>query len=427
MTLGAELAWLSAPLWFQLSLLCAGLARFERALTAIDSDRDNPRARLHLSAALGWLGMFDPARLDQREAAWIATLELAQALGESALELRALWALYGNRLGNGEFREAWPMAQRFHAAAIRSGDSLDVVQAERCIGLMLHIQGRHAEARQKLEQLMGRPECRHGMPRVIRYHFDHRAMIHMTLGKLYWLQGFPDKALHDLASSVTEAAAIDHIPSLCTLLTDSALPVAYLCGDFATVERYAAILLSRTADDNTIVWRGVLQCFEGAVAARRDAVTEGLDRMRAAIERRRAPGLRRGLVFLLGLLADSCAVAGRAEDGSAAIDEALARGEETGVDWYRPELLRIKGDILALRDPSDGSAQDCLQQAITLARAQGALAWELRAATSLAGLQQKLGNRAVARQVLAPVYDRFTEGFGTFDLRQARQLLEALG
>jgi predicted ATPase len=137
--------------------------------------------------------------------------------------------------------------------------------------------------------------------------------------------------------------------------------------------------------------------------------------------------MRWPLVFLLGLLADSCAVAGLAEDGSTTIDEALALGEETGVDWYKPELLRIKADILALQDPSDSSAQNCLRQAIALAQAQGALAWELRAATSLARLHQNLGNPDVARQVLAPVYHRFTEGFGTFDLRQAKRLLEALG
>jgi predicted ATPase/DNA-binding winged helix-turn-helix (wHTH) protein len=426
MTLGAELASLSAPLWFQLSLLSAGWARFERALAAIDPDRDNPRARLHLNAALGWLGMFDPARLEQRETAWTATLELAQVLDEPTLELRALWALYVNRIGNGDFHGMARMAQRFHAAGVRSGDPFDVARGERVIGFTLHIQGRHAEARQRLENLMDRPEYRLGASRVVGYQYDHRVIVRMTLGNVYWLLGFPDKALHNGESTVAETISTDHIPSLCSFLCDSGLPVAYLCGDFAAVERYVGILRSRTADDGKMAWWGYADCYEGAVAARRGAIGEGLGKVRTVVERRRAPSMRWHLVFLLGLLADGCAVAGLTEDGSAAIDEALARAEESGADWCMPELLRIKGDILAVRDPMDRSARQCLQRAITLAQSQGALAWELRAATSLARLEQKLGRPDVARQVLAPVYDRFSEGFGTLDLRQASHLLEAL-
>ena len=425
--LGAELASLSAPLWFQLSLLSAGWARFERALAAIDPERDNRRARLHLNAALGWLGMFDPARIEQREAAWTATVDLAQVLDEPTLKLRALWALYVNRIGNGDFRGMARMAQKFHAAGVQSGDPFDLARGERVIGFTLHIQGRLAEARRKLEPLMDRPEYRLGASRVVGYQYDHRVIVRMTLGNVYWLLGFPDRALQNGETTVAEAVAIDHIPSLCSFLCDSALPIAYLCGDFAIVERYVAMLRSRTADDGKMAWWGYADCYEGAIAARRGAVAEGLGRVRAVVERRRAPSMRWHLVFLLGLLADGCAVAGLTEEGVAVIGEALARGEESGADWCMPELLRIKGDILALQDLSDGRAQQCLERAITLAQAQGALSWELRAATSLARLQQTLGNPDVARRVLAPVYDRFTEGFATVDLRQARQLLDGLG
>jgi predicted ATPase/DNA-binding winged helix-turn-helix (wHTH) protein len=262
MALGAELALRSAPLWFQLSLASEGIARFERALAANEPDHGGPHARLHLNAALGWLGMFDPARVHQRQAAWATTLELAQALGNSALELRALWALYADRIGNGDFRGMRPMAQKFYTAAARSDDPLDVAYAERIVGFVLHIQGRHAEARDRLEHLMGRSECRLGAPRV-RYQYDNRVLLRMTLGNLYWLLGLPDKALRDVESSVAEATSIDHIPSLCTLVSNSALPVAYLCGDFAAVKRYATILQSRTADDSKIVWWGVCRVFCG--------------------------------------------------------------------------------------------------------------------------------------------------------------------
>src|SRR5262249_20263568 len=149
-----------------------------------------------------------------------------------------------------------------------------------------------------------------GAPRVVGYQYDHRVIVRMTLGNVYWLLGFPDKALHNGESTVSEAITIDHIPSLCSFLCDSALPVAYLCGDFATVDRYVAILRSRTADDGKVAWWGYADAFEGAVAARSGAVAAGLGKLREVIERRRAPSMRWHLVFLLSLLADGCAVAG---------------------------------------------------------------------------------------------------------------------
>jgi predicted ATPase len=98
---------------------------------------------------------------------------------------------------------------------------------------------------------------------------------------------------------------------------------------------------------------------------------------------------------------------------------------EEGERWYVPELLRIKGEVL-LRQPVDGSvslAEDCFDQAGELARELGALFWELRVALSLARLRLTQGRNNEARQVLGPVYDRFTEGFGTTDMLSAKSCL----
>jgi predicted ATPase len=93
-----------------------------------------------------------------------------------------------------------------------------------------------------------------------------------------------------------------------------------------------------------------------------------------------------------------------------------------------PECLRLKGELLlAEASAEQGEAERLLRQSIALAQAHKAKSWELRAATSLAGLCQSTGRRAEARAVLSPIYDWFTEGFDTVDLRQAKTLLEALG
>ena len=234
--LGARLASYSVPLWFQLARVPAGMARFEGALSSTVARRDEARAQLHLNAALGALGMFDPDFIDRRDAAWKATLHLARVLGDTAYELRALLALYASRGSDGDFRGMWPIAQHFEAAASRSDDPIDFVTARRLVAHLMHVKGHHDDARETLEQLMARPECQVDARRVVRYQFDHRAIVRMGLGKIKWLQGLPKAALQEIESNVAEAARLDYIPTLCTLLSEAALPVAFYCGDLAAVE-----------------------------------------------------------------------------------------------------------------------------------------------------------------------------------------------
>ena len=115
-------------------------------------------------------------------------------------------------------------------------------------------------------------------------------------------------------------------------------------------------------------------------------------------------------------------------DGLAAIEEAIARSERTEQRWAMAELVCIKGELLLLQDApgAAAAAEDHFRQALEWARRQGALSWELRAATSLARLLRDRDRIAEARDLLAPVYERFIEGFGTADLQAAKRLLDEL-
>jgi predicted ATPase len=105
----------------------------------------------------------------------------------------------------------------------------------------------------------------------------------------------------------------------------------------------------------------------------------------------------------------------------------LARAEHGGERWYVPELLRIKGELLIQNGGEFIPAtEDCLTKGFGVAHEQGALFWELSAATSLARLRVRLDRHEDARRFLTPVYDRFTEGFETADVRSARAMLEKL-
>jgi predicted ATPase len=124
----------------------------------------------------------------------------------------------------------------------------------------------------------------------------------------------------------------------------------------------------------------------------------------------------------------SAALGSQALVWSNMIEEAIVRSEHSEERWLNAEVLRIKGELILLQDAPGAAvmAEDHFRQALDLARRQGALSWELRAATSLARLLRDQGRSADAMALLQPVYDRFTEGFDTADLKAAKALLGAL-
>ena len=127
----------------------------------------------------------------------------------------------------------------------------------------------------------------------------------------------------------------------------------------------------------------------------------------------------------IGASAEGLRKTGQFEEALFTINGAIARATDSGVEFYLSELLRIKSQILAARHDRE-SAMNCLTEALAVAREQSALAWELRSTMALARLLAEDGQRDQARHALALVYDRFTEGFETTDLKLARALLEDL-
>jgi predicted ATPase len=124
---------------------------------------------------------------------------------------------------------------------------------------------------------------------------------------------------------------------------------------------------------------------------------------------------------------DALLKSGLAVEGLTVVDETLASMATSGVRVFHSEFHRLRGELLLARSQSDhAEAETCFRQAVDVARHQGAPGWELRAATSLSRLLGRQGKRDEARQTLAHVYDRFTEGFDTADLREAKAILEEL-
>ena len=161
----------------------------------------------------------------------------------------------------------------------------------------------------------------------------------------------------------------------------------------------------------------------------RDDFAVGLPLLRDGLNELRVMGAAPAAAAFLAVLARGLGRAGRVSEGMETIDQALTLSERYEEFWCFPELLRDKGELHLLQGSGDAvlAAEDCFQRALDWAGRDGTLAWELRAAISLARLRQCQGGYDEARNLLARVYSRFTEGFGTADLRAAKRLLDELG
>jgi predicted ATPase len=164
---------------------------------------------------------------------------------------------------------------------------------------------------------------------------------------------------------------------------------------------------------------------KGELSISRDEPEAGLDLLRSALQTLHAQQYNVLLPGFIAASAEGQRKTGQFEEALFTIDGAIARATNTGLEFNLSELLRIKSQILAAQHDRE-SAMTCLTEALAVARAQSALAWELRSTMALARLLSEDGQRDQARQALALVYDRFTEGFETADLKLAHALLEDL-
>jgi predicted ATPase len=168
-------------------------------------------------------------------------------------------------------------------------------------------------------------------------------------------------------------------------------------------------------------------CFRGWALMIGGQEEQGILQISQGLSIYQATGTELIKPYFLSMLAEGQGKARRADEGLGVLAEGLTRGDTNGERWWHAELYRLKGELLVPQGcPDERQAESCFSQAIAIARAQQAKSLELRAATSLSRLWQRQGKRDEARQLLAPVYGWFTEGFDTADLQDAKALLEAL-
>ena len=165
--------------------------------------------------------------------------------------------------------------------------------------------------------------------------------------------------------------------------------------------------------------------YHGGVLVKSGDVAEGLSLVRRGSEAFSATGARMLVPYHMALLAMASEIAGQIDEAMEALNDALQMVERTGERWLVAELCRRKGQLL-VRQGQAAAAEELYRKSLSVAEEQGAKLWKLRAATSLARLWGEQRRRAEARDLLAPVYGWFTEGFDTADLKEAKALLDEL-
>ena len=372
--------------------------------------------------------MYGVGRAREAGPAWATTLELAERLDDTGYQRRALWGLCIDQFNNGEFRTALEFARRFAGLVADSTDAVDLMMADRILATSLHYLGDQNSARHHIDRVVAQQAALAQQPQIIRFRFDLRVSTHYFQARILWLQGFADRALRVVEHNIEEGRAIGHALTFCSVLGQGACPLAFLAGDLDAAARYGTLLLDHTERNPVRLWHLWARAFHGLVTIKRGDVAEGLRILGDELDQAGDAKFLPRFLLPLGELAAALGEAGRVAEGLETVDEALVRCESRDEGWYLAELLRIKGELLLRQasDPPSPTAEDCLYRAIDVAQQQGALFWELRAASSLARLRVAQHRPDDARRILAPVYERFAEGFGTADLRAAKAMLETL-
>jgi tetratricopeptide (TPR) repeat protein len=413
----------AVPLWMCVPLVDECRWRVARALAALDTDAHrHPRLEMRLHAAMGEALRHATGATPEHEAAWTKALEMAESLDDVECQLRSLWGLWSSHLTGGRHRIALELAQRFCALARNGPDPQDRVFGEQMIGAALHHLGDQVSARRHLEEGLTQHSLADHSP-ATRFGTDFQIAARTFLARVLWFQGFPDQAVRMAQATVAETQATGHAQSLCLVLAVAACPIALLVGDLVTAEHYVSMLREHSAAHALRLWSSYCRCYQGTLEIMQGQIDFGIPILRAGLaELGEAQSAVLRLVKLLP--SEILGHFGWTADGLTAIEEAIDYSERTEERWLIAELLRVKGELLLLQG-SKVDAENHFRQALDWARRQGALSWELRAAISLSRLLRRSGP-GDALACLQPVYDRFTEGFDTADLKAAKVLLGGL-
>jgi predicted ATPase len=263
-------------------------------------------------------------------------------------------------------------------------------------------------------------------PLATRFGQDVRVAILCFRSWALWSLGYPEAALRDADDALKNAREIGQAATLMYALGNTAIPYI-LCGNYAVEAAQAQELVALAEEKGALLWKALGMVHQGSVLALTGKASDAVHKITAGIAAIRPTGATHWVPTYLSYLTRAHAELGQLDDAWRCIGEAMTTMETTKEKWCEAEVNRIAGEISLRSSTGDLlKAQGYFERALTIARQQQAKSWELRASMSLARLWRDQGKVQQARELLAPVYGWFTEGFDTRDLKEAKALLEEL-
>ena len=357
-------------------------------------------------------------------------IEQAKALGEPLEDPLLLFSvLYGVWVANyiafngDAMRE---LAAQFLVLAEKQGSVVPLVVAHRMMAVSLLCTGDIVQARVHSDQAAALHNPAEHRPVATRFGQDPGVSIlaYRSLGS--WLLGYPAASLADVESAIKAAREIGQAATLMFVLTHTAL-THLVSRNYAAAKGEAEELAAVAGDKGAFFWKAIGTMAQGWVFALTGKASDAADLLTSGLGAFRSTGSTLWMPLHMSCLAIAHRDLDRFDEAWRCIGEATTAIETTGERWYEAEVLRVAGEIAMMSPERDtAKAEMFFDRALAVARQQQARSWELRAAMSMAKLWRDQGQRDKARDLLAPVYGWFTEGFDTLDLKDAKALLDDL-
>ena len=337
--------------------------------------------------------------------------------------LAGLWSFH---IARGQFSRAHEITNELFNVARTLDDPDILLQAHHCAWPIQWLRGEIKDAKAHADAgLTLYDETRHARHPVLFLGHDLAVCARSYKALFQWLLGHPTQALRLESEAIDLARRLQHAPSLTHALV-------FVCqaqiarNDATAVMNTATELLALSEEHGFTQRRASASVYLGWAVGQTKDLTQGVRRLEEGLVAYDRLGLRIHLCLAICLLAETYFASGRYESGIEQANRALAVSSEIGDRWCLPRIYMAHARLLQEVSPNANAAEMSLRKALEVAGLQSAKGWELRAATSLARLLRDQGKRDEARALLAPVYDWFTEGFDTLDLKDAKALLEEL-
>jgi predicted ATPase len=366
------------------------------------------------------------------EAVYTRARELCQRIGETSQLFPVLRGLYVYYLLRGELRTAHELGQRLLSLAQSVQDPAFLLEAHFALGQTLLFRGEFIAARKHLEQGIALYDPERHCSHAFLYGQDPGVFCRVLAAWDLWLLGYPDQALKRSQEALAVAQETFHPLSLAAAQTFFALTHQFRREGQAAQE-HAEVAVELSTEQGFPFFLAFGTILRGWALAEQGQGEEGTAQVRQGIAAYRATGAELAGTRFITLLAEAYEKVGQVEEGLRVLAEAWAMVDKNGEHHYKAELHRLRGK-LALKQSRDQSlassvqkeAEEYFQKAIEIAQRQQAKSLELRAVMSLVKLWQRQGKQTEAHEMLAALYNWFTEGFDTKDLQDAKALLDEL-